>query len=344
MRWIDIRQLLVEFVVIALCFSSIAFAENQTAGEAKAEPAAAEPLLNPENAAIVNGKAIPYDDFAVELDMQRRRIEQQGQRIPDQMLPLLRARVLESLVNLELLYQESVKRNIKVSDEDIDKEVAEIKGRFKDPGQFDSALAGMKMSEADLRQQIAQRSVIQQLLDIEVTTGGEVSEAEAQAFYSDNPGYFQQPEQIRARHILIKVDEKASVEEKAAARKKIEAIQKRIAQGEDFGELAQKESEGPSSTKGGDLDYFSRGSMVKPFEDAAFALTPNEVSNIVETPYGYHLIQLMDRKPAQIVPFLEVKDQIIMKLSDDLKKKKTQAYVESLRQEAKIERFVNNAN
>jgi peptidyl-prolyl cis-trans isomerase C len=344
MRRLDIRQLLVEFIIIALCLSSTAFAENQTTGEVKEAPIVAEPLPNPENAAIVNGKVISYDDFAVELDMQRRRIQQQGQTIPDQMLPLLRARVLESLINLELLYQESVKRNIKVSNEDIDKEVTEIKGRFKDPNQFESALAGMKMSEADLRKQIAQRSAIQHLLDAEVITGGEVSETEAQAFYSDNPGYFQQPEQIRARHILIKVDEKASDAEKTVARKKIEAIQKRIVQGEDFGELAKKESEGPSSTRGGDLDYFSRGSMVKPFEEAAFALKPDEVSDIVETPYGYHLIQLMDRKPAQIIPFIEVKDQIIMKLSDDLKKKKTQAYVESLRQEAKIERFVNNAN
>jgi peptidyl-prolyl cis-trans isomerase C len=111
------------------------------------------------------------------------------------------------------------------------------------------------------------------------------------------------PEQVHARHILVKVDPKADATQKAAARKKIEDIQKQLKNGEDFSELAKKASDCPSNAKGGDVGYFGRGQMVKPFEDAAFSLKPGEVSGIVETEFGLHLIKVMDKKPEKIMDY-----------------------------------------
>jgi len=143
-----------------------------------------------------------------------------------------------------------------------------------------------------------------------------------------------------ASHILIKVDSKADASKKAEARKKIEKIQKKVKKGEDFAALAKEFSEGPSGAKGGDLGYFKRGQMVKPFEDVAFALKPVEVSDIVETRFGYHLIKVIDKKPEKVIAFAEVKD----KLQQYIKRQKIQGqvnqYIEELKGKAKIDRFL----
>jgi peptidyl-prolyl cis-trans isomerase C len=295
---------------------------------------------NPENAAIVNGTAIAYDTFATELELNQRRMQQQGHTVPEAMMPQLRSQVLDNLINQELLFQESAKKKIHPSPAEIDKEVTAIKSRFKDPTEFESTLARMRMDEKKLRRQIAQRSAIRSLIDKEIGADITVSDVDAQSFYDSNPSYFQRPEQVHARHILIKVAAGASDKDKAAARKKIADIKKRIDKGEDFGEVAKSVSEGPSSAKGGDLGFFARGQMVKPFEDAAFALKPNEVSDIVETQFGYHLIQLLERRPAETVAFNDVKERIVGNLRNERLQQKIHTYLDELRKQAKIERFV----
>jgi peptidyl-prolyl cis-trans isomerase C len=129
-------------------------------------------------------------------------------------------------------------------------------------------------------------------------------------------------------------------DQKAAARKKIESVQQKVKKGEDFATLAKTYSEGPSGPRGGDLGYFKRGQMVKPFEEAAFRLKPNETSEIVETQFGYHLIKVNDKKPAKTMTYAEVKDR----LNEHLKKQKSDseanAYIKTLRKDAKIEKFL----
>ena len=110
--------------------------------------------------------------------------------------------------------------------------------------------------------------------------------------------------------------------------------------GKDFSELAKKDSECPSKTKGGDLGYFRRGQMVKPFEDVAFSLKPGEVSGVVETDFGFHIIKVTDKKPATTVSYEEVKDRIIATLKSDKLEKETDLYLEPLKKRAKIERYL----
>ena len=117
-------------------------------------------------------------------------------------------------------------------------------------------------------------------------------------------------------------------------------VQKKIVAGEDFADLAKKHSQGPSNVKGGDLGYFSKGQMVKPFEDVAFKLEPNEVSDLVETRFGYHLIKVLDHKPAKQAEFTEKKDQVLAKLRNERIQKQVGAYIKQLRQDAKIENLV----
>jgi peptidyl-prolyl cis-trans isomerase C len=198
----------------------------------------------------------------------------------------------------------------------------------------------MGLTESDVQKQIERGMAIQELIDKEVTEKIKVSDEETKSFYDENPQLFQQPEQVKASHILIKVQADAPADQKAEARKKIEAVQQKVQKGEDFATLAKTYSEGPSGPRGGDLGYFKRGQMVKPFEEAAFSLKPNETSEIVETRFGYHLIKVNDKKAAKKMTYAEVKDR----LNEHLKKQKTEseasAYIETLRKDAKIEKFL----
>ena len=133
-------------------------------------------------------------------------------------------------------------------------------------------------------------------------------------YYQDNISTFSEEEQRRARHILLKADENSPAEVHERQKKKAEEIVAMARQGHDFAELAEKHSEGPSSGQGGDLGLFSRGQMVKPFEEAAFALEEGGISDVVKTTFGYHIIKVEEIIPPTTKPLAEVKDAIYSEL------------------------------
>lgn len=138
-----------------------------------------------------------------------------------------------------------------------------------------------------------------------------ISDADIQSFYEQNKARFGQEEQRRASHILIAVDASASDADKTAARQKADSLAAQIKQGADFAKLARENSQDPgSAANGGDLDWFGRGMMVKAFEDTAFGLKNGEVSGVVPTDYGFHIIKLTGVRPAVVKPLAEVRDQI----------------------------------
>jgi peptidyl-prolyl cis-trans isomerase C len=166
-----------------------------------------------------------------------------------------------------------------------------------------------------------------------------VPEPEVRAYYDSHPDFFKQPEKIRASHILIKVDPQADSPKKEEARQQLEQIQQKLDSGEDFGALAKAFSQGPSSSRNGDLGYFGHGQMVKPFEDAAFALKPGEVSGIVETNFGYHLIKVYDKKPETMTPFYEARSKIEEHLKQDKIRKEIGELIEKLKQRAVVQKY-----
>lgn len=138
-------------------------------------------------------------------------------------------------------------------------------------------------------------------------------EAYAQSLYKSNPKRFEQAEQIKAAHILIRTAE-------PQGQQKAEEIRKELQMGADFGKLAKERSQDPGSAgKDGDLGFFTRGRMVKPFEEAAFALkNPGDISPVIETPFGWHIIRLTERKPAGIKPFEEVKENLMREAQNEI--------------------------
>ncbi|HEY2774509.1 MAG TPA: SurA N-terminal domain-containing protein [Candidatus Binatia bacterium] len=164
----------------------------------------------------------------------------------------------------------------------------------------------------------------------------DVSDVDMNEYYDLNKNSeFQQEEQVSARHILKKVDKDASDDQKKAAREAIDAIAKKLADGGNFEEIAKTESDDPgSAAKGGDLGTFGRGHMVPAFEDAAFALEPGQTSGVVETDFGFHIIQVYAKQPAGVQPFDQVKDKIRKSLATQ--KALDRAFDDSAEDAAKI--------
>jgi peptidyl-prolyl cis-trans isomerase C len=148
-----------------------------------------------------------------------------------------------------------------------------------------------------------------------------VTEAQARAAYDEQIAKLTPEPEVRARHILVKTEEEAK------------DIVKQLKAGADFNELAKKSSDGPSAQTGGDLGYFSRGQMVKPFEDVAFSLQKGQISDPVQTEFGWHVIKVEDKRTRPLPSFDEVKDQLMASLVQT----KLKATVQELRGSAKVE-------
>jgi peptidyl-prolyl cis-trans isomerase C len=290
--------------------------------------------------AVVNGVKITSNDFDRALSYYMQRAAQKGQQIPEPQMAELKNAILENLIVTELLFQESKQKGIEVSAEDVTAQLQGIKKQFPSETEFKKVLGENQITESDLQLQIKRDLAIKQLLDKEVAQKVMVTDEESKTYYDTHPQNFVQPEKVRASHILIKVDANATETQKTEARKKISDVQQKLKKGEDFATLAQNYSEDSSSKKGGDLGYFERGQMVKPFEEAAFSLKPNETSGIVETRFGFHLIKVVDKKPEAKMTYAEVKDR----LNQYLKQQKTQSeeelYIDNLRKNASVEKFL----
>jgi peptidyl-prolyl cis-trans isomerase C len=163
------------------------------------------------------------------------------------------------------------------------------------------------------------------------------TDSEIKAFYDANTSEFQQPEQMRASHILVSVGKDDSPDVKNEKLAKITKIRNDIKGGADFAQMATQYSDCPSKERGGDLGYFGRGQMVPPFDAAAFALKVGDLSDIVTTDFGYHIIKAVDYRPARTVTLDDAKQDISNYIQSQQKQAAIGSYIETLRGAAKIE-------
>lgn len=290
--------------------------------------------------ALVNGSGISREEYEREMNQVRNRMLRQGRQVSDSQLMEIKRVVLDNIIGRELLYQESRKQGVLVKTSDTEARWLSMKDNYPSEVEFKNALTEMNLSEESLRTQLERSIALQQFIDGKIGLSITVVEKETKEFYNKNPAYFKKPETVHARHILIKVQPDDDASQKAAARKKIETIQRRLSAGEDFSTLARTFSEGPTGVKGGDLGFFGRGQMVKSFEDAAFALNPGEVSDLVRSSFGYHLINVIDKKPESIYPYDDVKESIYQNLRRQRVDKEVKHYVEKLKSRADVKTFL----
>lgn len=320
-------------VGLTVCFFLITVTNIALAEEAKKGDAGEQ------GSVLVNGK--PIDKVAYDREMKKlnKRYEKTGKKLSPEERKKFENAVMEDLITREVLYQESEKKEIKVDPKEVDEQFDMLKKRYPDETKFKELLEEWSFTEKEIKSEIERRLAVQKLIKANVTDKIEVSDEEAKKFYDENPERFKSPEEVKASHILIKLDpKKADDAKKAEAKKKLEGVKERLKKGEDFAELAKEISEGPSSKNGGDLGFFGKGQMVKPFEEVAFALEVGKVSDIVETQFGYHLIKVSEKKPEKKIEYETVKDNLANQLKQQQAQKEAMAYVKKLRESAKIER------
>ncbi|MBU4149833.1 MAG: peptidylprolyl isomerase, partial [Candidatus Omnitrophica bacterium] len=247
-------------------------------------------------AAKVNGKAIKEDTLNAAMTNFVENQKMFGQEVKEEEKAELKGKILQELISAELLYQESKKAKLGNLSKEVEQQLENIKKGFGSDEEFKKMLEGRGINEKDLKEDIEKGISIKKFLDEKVYNSIMVSDAAKKEEYEKNQDKLNVPEQVRASHILVQVKEDASDEDRNAAREKIESLRKRVISGEDFAELAKENSADGSAASGGDLGYFGTGQMVKPFEDAAFSMEIGDVSPVVETQFGYHILKLTDKK------------------------------------------------
>ncbi|MFC4769885.1 peptidylprolyl isomerase [Effusibacillus consociatus] len=229
--------------------------------------------------------------------------------------------ILKSLVDEKVIHEAAIKYQLSVSDKEIDEELSQYKKQFPSEQQFKDTLAKNGVSEADLKDRIRTKL----LLDKLATKDVKLSEEEIKKYYDQNKSNLSEKEQVKARHILVEKEDEAK------------AILEQIKKGEDFAKLAKEKSKDKSSgEKGGDLGFFEQGQMVPEFEKVAFTLKVGEISEPVKTPYGYHIIQVQERKEAKTPTFEEARSKIESILKQQKAKPEDQLLSE-LRKEVNVQ-------
>lgn len=292
------------------------------------------PAVLPAVIAHVNGEDLKKDD----LELAVHNMEQQaGRPVPAEQRDEVYRGMLDQMIAFRLLKQESQRRQVTATETELDGAMKQVRAQFPSDQAFQDALKTQKITLDELRKETRSNLLISKMLDQEITPQLTVKPSEISAFYEKNPDKFQQPESIRASHVLIAVPQNADGATKQKARQTAESVLKQAKAGADFAKLAETYSNDASKSHGGDLGYFPKGQMVPAFETAAFALQPGQLSGVVETPFGYHVIKLTDRKPAHTVPFGEVSSRIEQFLQQEMRSTKTREFVEGLKAKGKVE-------
>ncbi len=293
----------------------------------------------PAAVAEVNGVEINSSDVKREMNIMYQQAVQLGQYPDNSEIDEYWNTALNTLIGRELLFQDAVEHDYKADSSQVDDYINALIQNYGSEDALVSVLAQQDMTLERLKNDTERYDVISQYVDNELSPQVSVSEQDAADYYERNKDQIVTEETVRASHILIALAQDASEAETTAALEKISALRERIIAGEDFADIAREYSEGPTSVKGGDLGEFGRGTMVPPFEQAVFALEVGEVSRPVRTQFGYHLIKLTAKSEAGIIPYEDVKMQIMQYLSNVALNKLVNDYVADLRTTAEVNIF-----
>lgn len=335
------RVFLLSLLIICFLVPSLAAGGKKEEAPASAPEKKATPLtetvVTAEAAAVVNGSVITIDEVERQTSRARQQYAAQGMVLQDEQLNMVRQDVLDSLVEQRIMVLAASDAGYSADPARVEAELSQIRSQFPSEEEMTAAMEAQGMTLESLTRDIEEFLTIQDFMDKEFYSVATASDKDAQVFYDENPGYFEQPEQVQASHILIMVEPEADEAARDEAAARMAVIQDRLAAGEDFAALAGEVSECPSSAQGGDLGFFGRGAMVPEFEMAAFALQVGQVSDVVESSFGLHLIKLTDRQESVKMGYPEVAEDIKLYLAEQKAQELVMAFLEEKRAAAKVE-------
>lgn len=262
---------------------------------------------------------------------------------PDQKMAGYRE-ILDELIIDKLISRKA--STVEVKDADLEAEVGRIKGQFPSEDVFKSEMAKAGETDSSFRDSVKKMMQQQQWMEAQIGDKASVSDADIKKFYEENKKEFEHPELVRASHILIRVPEDADEKTVAEKKKAADAALERVtSKKEDFTAVAKEVSEEPGAKEsGGDLNFFPKDRMVPEFANAAFAMKKGDISKEpVRTKFGWHVIQVTDRKDSGTMPYDEVKGQVGAYLEGGKRREAVRNVIDTLRAEAKVENKLPDA-
>ncbi len=340
-------------VVLGLTFPIAARAEStSTPGEIKTAPIGATQTTSgpnlPESApaedkvlVTVNGFDITESRAQEQIKPQLEQMSAQAGQLPPEFLEQYRQQLLRqaagTLIIEHLLSEKARQNGIEITEEQAEEKIKEMavqQGLSLED--FKELIKGYGQSFDQVKQRIRKGLAYEKILEAQWAGKIDVNDADAKKYYDENIERFKTPAQTRASHILIKTEPADSNDVKAQKRARAEDLLGQVRDGADFAELARNNSACPSAAKGGDLGFFGRGQMVPAFEQVVLGLETGQVSGVVETRFGYHIIKLSERKEAGVTSFEQARDDILKRLTEAKKSEFAAEYVESLKAAANI--------
>src|SRR5579862_5653625 len=298
---------------------------------------------------VAKGKGVDVKRNELDTEVVSARANYAARQLPAP--PDLEQQALRGLVIKQLVLNKATEADRTEARKDFDTRLASLKAKQgMTDEQFDKFLSA-QLFGGQTREQWEKNNIDTLTVPVvlERDMGVKITDEDAKKFYDDpkNISKFEQPEMVRASHILLmtidpETQQPLSEEKKAAKHKQMEDILKQAKDGKDFAELAKQYTEDPGSKSTGGEYTFPRGKMVKEFEDTAFSLKPGEISGIIETKYGYHIIKLSEKIPAKKVEFDKVKDRLKDAMLQDAINKQLRSYIAKLEKEADVKILDDN--
>lgn len=296
----------------------------------------ASPRVVDRVAALVNEEMIPLSEIYERAMPHLLQLEQEGKASVERRKAMLKA-ALEECIAERLLAAEQKSLGIEVTDSEVESAIEDVRRQNRmDTETFEKALQSQGMDMSTYREKLRQELAVMRLISFKVRSKIKISDEDIQAEYAQMEREAQTDFEVRARHIVIQVEKNAGEEAEKQALARAQSLAQRAREGEDFETLARAHSESASKEMGGDLGFFKRGDMVAAFERVAFAQAPGEISDPVRTPFGWHVIQTVERR-ARSLPSLEtMRAKIEDKLARLQMQRQTEQYVAELRSKAEV--------
>ncbi len=293
-----------------------------------------------EIAAKVNGEPITKTEFQAQVDRNMARYRGTNHQLPPSIEVRIKESVLRRMIDDTMIAQKAKELGADVTEQELDEKFQEYKSRFRTDQAFQDYLKRSKNTEenmrADLRRNMLRDRVVENL-----SGTIEVGPPEVATYYDENKQRFVEREQIKASRILLRVPPNMPEADKKAARTKALGLRKKAAAGADFAALAKESSSGPQAGRGGDLGWFARGRFPPEFDNVAFNLEKEAVSDVIETKMGYEIVKVWDKRPERQRPLTEVQENIKNSLTARKRNEKRRKILQELKGSAQIETLVS---
>ncbi|WP_457621610.1 peptidylprolyl isomerase [Persephonella sp.] len=254
--------------------------------------------------------------------------------ITDDKLKEIREKAIKNLIYRELLYYEAKKKGLKVTDEEIDKLMEQLIKQYKSKENLEKLLKETGLTLEDFKKELEKRLLVEKLIKEYITVS--LTEKDLKEYYEKNKEKFKEPASVKARYIYIKIDP-TDPEGRKKAREKAKKAYQEIKEGKDFGDVAYRYSDDLSRIKGGDIGYVHKGRFPKQIEEKIYNLDIGQVSEIIETDTGLHIVKIEGKRPSRLVPFEEIKDKLKKELTQSMQEKKFNELIEDAKKHLKVE-------